>query len=168
MQRTCIYKRRKEKVTDHPQNHPDPAFDHFHSRYLHGASLVDPGEAARQCSCSYVSMDCGLKTGMSGRAVCSLCCSCAWGWRGRRSRGLVGGSSMKPRHLRQPSKSIRACMQPHSVTFCSSQGNPTGWEVSRRIDSAGEGDKPWLRSRCSRQQAPRDGHFASYWPSKQQ
>lgn len=28
------------------------------------------------------------------------------------------GSSMKPRQRRQPSKSIRACMQPHSVTFC--------------------------------------------------
>jgi hypothetical protein len=41
--------------------------------------------------------------------------------------GVEGpGESMKPRHLRQPSKSIRACMQPHSVTFCSSQGKPTG------------------------------------------
>lgn len=36
------------------------------------------------------------------------------------------GSSMKPRQRRQPSKSIRACMQPHSVTFCWSQGKPTG------------------------------------------
>lgn len=35
--------------------------------------------------------------------------------------------SKNPRHLRQPSKSMRACMQPHSVTFCSSQGNPTGY-----------------------------------------
>jgi hypothetical protein len=35
-------------------------------------------------------------------------------------------SSANPRHFRQPSKSIRACMQPHSVTFCSNQGNPTG------------------------------------------
>lgn len=36
-------------------------------------------------------------------------------------------SSMKPRHLRQPSKSMRACMQPHSVTFCSSHSKRTGW-----------------------------------------
>ena len=29
-------------------------------------------------------------------------------------------------HLRQPSKSIRACMQPHSMTFRSSQRKATG------------------------------------------
>lgn len=43
----------------------------------------------------------------------------------------VGGDlafkSAKPRHFRQPSKSIRACMQPHSVTFCSSHMMFTGW-----------------------------------------
>jgi len=41
------------------------------------------------------------------------------------------GESIKPRHLRQPSKSIRACMQPHSVTFCESQGKPTGYRTSQ-------------------------------------
>lgn len=34
--------------------------------------------------------------------------------------------SAYPRHFRQPSKSIRACMHPHSVTFCSNHGKPTG------------------------------------------
>lgn len=43
--------------------------------------------------------------------------------------------SWNPRHLRQPSKSIRACMQPHSVTFCDSQGNPTGYERAGNINT---------------------------------
>lgn len=36
-------------------------------------------------------------------------------------------SSTKPRHFRQPSKSIKACMHPHSVTFCSNHSNRTGY-----------------------------------------
>lgn len=36
-----------------------------------------------------------------------------------------------PLHLRQPSKSIRACIQPHSVTFCSSQTKLTGYTRSQ-------------------------------------
>ena len=36
-------------------------------------------------------------------------------------------SSTYPRHFRQPSKSINACMQPHSVTFCCNHSNRTGW-----------------------------------------
>ena len=35
-------------------------------------------------------------------------------------------SSTYPRHFRQPSKSINACMQPHSVTFCCNHSNRTG------------------------------------------
>lgn len=31
-------------------------------------------------------------------------------------------------HFRQPSKSMSACMQPHSMTFCSSHGKFTGYE----------------------------------------
>ena len=34
------------------------------------------------------------------------------------------------RHLRQPSKSINACMQPHSITFRSSQTKFTGWRYT--------------------------------------
>lgn len=41
--------------------------------------------------------------------------------------------SAKPRHFRQPSKSIRACMQPHSVTFCSSHTMFTGWDLEVSI-----------------------------------
>lgn len=35
-------------------------------------------------------------------------------------------ASEKSFHLRQPSKSMRACMQPHSMTFLSSQTKLTG------------------------------------------
>jgi hypothetical protein len=37
--------------------------------------------------------------------------------------------SAKSFHFRQPSKSIRACMQPHSLTFRSSQTKFTGYEM---------------------------------------
>lgn len=43
-----------------------------------------------------------------------------------------GGFSLdweKSFHLRQPSKSMRACMQPHSLTLRSSQTKLTGWKA---------------------------------------
>jgi hypothetical protein len=45
------------------------------------------------------------------------------------------GESSYPRHFRHPSKSIRACMQPHSVTFCSSHGNPMGYGYVRSLNN---------------------------------
>lgn len=57
---------------------------------------------------------------------------------GFRGFGLLGGSCLgfldgvfsldweKSFHLRQPSKSMRACMQPHSMTLRSSQTKLTG------------------------------------------
>jgi hypothetical protein len=47
---------------------------------------------------------------------------------GRTSGALVaeGAAAEKSFHLRQPSKSIRACMQPHSTTLRSSQTKLTG------------------------------------------
>ena len=47
----------------------------------------------------------------------------AFGWAGGGDLAVI---SAKPRHFRQPSKSMRACMQPHSVTFCSSHMMFTG------------------------------------------
>ena len=49
-----------------------------------------------------------------------------------RSCGGTGGRAAagvceKSLHLRQPSKSISACMQPHSITLRSSQTKFTGW-----------------------------------------
>lgn len=42
--------------------------------------------------------------------------------------GLAGALlAAKSFHVRQPSKSMRACMQPHSITLRSNQGNETGW-----------------------------------------
>ena len=32
-------------------------------------------------------------------------------------------------HFRQPSKSMRACMQPHAMTFLESQPKLTGWTL---------------------------------------
>ncbi len=38
-------------------------------------------------------------------------------------------------HFRQPSKSMRACMQPHSMTFLESQSKLTGWDVTSQYAS---------------------------------
>lgn len=94
-------------------------------------------------TCSFPSAFCGDGASVPSRPSCPGCSVAA-----SASTGLSN-----PRQRRQPSKSIRACMQPHSVTFCSSHGNPTGWFVSfqspgtstgKRIDknrARGEGEE---------------------------
>jgi len=78
--------------------------------------------------------------------------------------------SAKSFHFRQPSKSIRACMQPHSFTFRSSQTKFTGYGMlARRLDDTRRWIKwglPWSGNRCSQPPKPRVCRFVANWLSR--
>lgn len=84
------------------------------------------------------------------------------------------------RHLRQPSKSMRACMHPHSITLRSSQTKFTGYKKKKRGERGGHvsgvlikvelkffiffpqktsRDIPWLENHYIRLPGPHACHF---------